>query len=293
MCRRLGSRALAALGIVSALLAAQPAAAKSGKAIEVDCGAGATIAAALASIGREGGTVLVSGVCHENVVLDRDGVTLQSEPAGAAGIVGPAADTPAVLVTGRHVVVSGFGTITGGPNGDGIRVAGGGSAEIIGNTVANNGRHGISVIESSFAAVEGNEVSGSVQNGIVVVGGAYARIHGNTSNNNGYYGILVFQAASADIDGNTANGNGYAGPFPRDGITVAFSSSARLSVATTEPNRMSGNARFGLLCASNSSIQVGASQLIGTNGTEPAFAENWPVGCAASPYPIPYASPDS
>jgi parallel beta-helix repeat protein len=269
MCRHFGSPALALLAVASAaLLAAQPAAAKSGKAIEVDCGAGATIATALASIGREGGTVLVSGVCHENVVLDRDGVTLQSEPAGTASIIAPDAAKEAVLIRGRNVKVAGFGMITGGL--DGIIADRSSKVELAGNTVQGNARLGIGIADASYALIKDNVVSGNAQVGIVVTTSSAADIHRNTVTANGATGISLSRASSADIDGNVITDNGFTWTpgFP-PGISVGLASHARLSFPNPEANTISGNAGYGVYCSSFSSVQIVMAQNFGTgNGVK-------------------------
>ncbi|HSD51422.1 MAG TPA: hypothetical protein VLG48_08440, partial [Candidatus Methylomirabilis sp.] len=87
------------------------------KTVEVDCTKGKTIAKALER-GNEDKplVVVVQGICSENVVIDRDDVTLQGNSSGD-GVTGldPTKDT--ILIDGARRVVLERLTVTGGKNG--------------------------------------------------------------------------------------------------------------------------------------------------------------------------------
>jgi len=244
--------------------------------VSVDCGNGATIGAVLAEL-RPGDTLLVRGVCRENVNIPADRSRLTLDGQGQATIDAPDAGPAALSITGREITVRGF-TITGGRNG--INVLRGGTAVIANNVIHHTGPdrrpgagEGINVGQHSFARIIGNTIRDNPAAGIIVHESGAARIGftdidntapaANTISNNAGVGIRVLTSATARVVGNTIRGNG------RDGIEVSGGSNAHVS-----GNLISGNGGSGILITQNSSVQLGADDeggLLGApNRTDPA-----------------------
>lgn len=81
---------------------------------------------------KPGDTLLVEGVCNENVFILQEVERITLDGQGLATINGPDATQPTVVVFGRGITIRGF-SITGGA--DGIRLANGASAFLESNTV--------------------------------------------------------------------------------------------------------------------------------------------------------------
>lgn len=202
-------------------------------AVTVDCAAGQTIAAALATPGTPL-TITVVGTCNENVVINRDDVTLTAGAAGA-GVNGPSATANAINILADRVTIDGL-TVTGGSSGIvatgatrfllrnctagptprvGIVAFQGSQGSIENCTVQNNGAGGIA-IQSGVATVIGSTISANTGIGININNNAGARIGiantgagiGNTITNNTGAGIHVSFASSAYIGANAISGNG-------------------------------------------------------------------------------------
>ena len=142
--------------------------------INVNCGAGGTIASALAKNIRPGTTILVGGTCNENVVIAEQHVNITLDGQGTATISGPDANSQTISVLGRGVTIKNFTSITGGRNG--IGVAQGGSATIDNNTVHNVGGSGIAMTNGANARIINNIIQNNPGSGISVSEGASARI---------------------------------------------------------------------------------------------------------------------
>src|SRR5262245_39231103 len=82
-----------------------------GGTVNVDCGAGGSLADALAGGAAR---IIVRGTCTGPVVVNRDDVVLEADAAGGS-IQGTDPDVSTVLVTGHRVTVAGL-TVSGGRN---------------------------------------------------------------------------------------------------------------------------------------------------------------------------------
>jgi parallel beta-helix repeat protein len=256
---------------------------------------------------RPGGSIVVSGTCHENVTIPigKDGITLDG--GGTAAITSADPTQPSVLVRARDVTVRGF-TVTGGFGG--ISVTMGGRAHIDGNTIRDSGSYGIGVsqlssavivnntIQNSFqagiglfetayafigfvlsndAAASSNVITGNRAQGVVVARGSYARIVGNDISYNGANGVNVRESSSAQISDNTLNGNG------QNGILVAQGSGVLLGADTgntifTRPNKTTeNNAAYGIRCQVGANADGRLGTLNGVSG--PSF---YTEGCVPS-----------
>ena len=81
----------------------------------VSCGSPAALQSAV-DAALPGDTLLVSGVCNENVVVGADTFRVTLDGQGTATINGPDATVATVLVVGKGITIRGF-TITGGRQG--------------------------------------------------------------------------------------------------------------------------------------------------------------------------------
>jgi parallel beta-helix repeat protein len=118
------------------------------------CGHERTIGQALKTL-KPGDTLLVSGTCNENLVIDEalHGITLDGQ--GRAAINGDSSAN-AVTVTGNGITIRGF-VVTGG-NPQAIAVQDGGTAVIDGNTIQFSARNGIAVFRGSSANIVNNTI---------------------------------------------------------------------------------------------------------------------------------------
>jgi hypothetical protein len=226
-----GLRTFVILGC-SLLTVAFAAPATAQQPVQVQCGAGGTIASALA---RPAGAlvIVVNGTCNENVTIARDDVTLKGAPG--ATISGPDSTKNTITVTGARITIESL-SVTGGSNGivgrgasllsvldcDVQNTAGSGivffqsaGGVVDGSTVQANPSEGI-LIESGSATLTNNTIQNNSQWGVVTANGASARIgisnsgqyDGNTIENNGFGGIHIILGAAAVVGGNTISGNG-------------------------------------------------------------------------------------
>jgi len=257
------------LGLAGVILAGAANAAPP-RTANVDCDVGRTISDALAnSDAVRPLVVVVSGNCVEDVVITRDDVTLIAAPESDASIAATAATSRAIVIQGQRVRIEGFAAIVGGL--DGILVNRGASAEIVGNTIrdavgddATRNGTGISVSGSSDARIWNNVIRDNHRQGINILEGSNGDIFANQIIDNGRYGIVVSRTAAADIDGNTITGNGDL--FDVDGIGVFWNSHARLS-NLDNANLIEENARNGVRCRRNSSIQFLKGQAFGSGNS--------------------------
>ena len=137
----------------------------------VDCPS-ETIAGVM-SEAQPGDTIMITGTCSENVVVDKDGITLDG--GGSAVIDGSTADAAAIAVIGhQNVTIRGL-TVQNGLHG--VRLAGGAAAVLEGTVVATgNARHGVLVEQNSHASVRGMlEANSNGADGILLNNGASAQ----------------------------------------------------------------------------------------------------------------------
>ena len=267
--------------------------------VTVDCDAGNTIMGAVGSV-KPGDTVLVSGICKEQVSIAPETVriTLDGQKKTTIQHPGGGAESPHALYNrGKEITIKGF-TVTGGL--DGIHLSGPASAVIDGNVVVKNAGRGIHIDKGSIARILNTTVEQSGLIGIDVTGVSYAYIGvfiprvlalspntirnnggpginierssgawivGNTITNNKESGISVHRNAQADIIANVINANG------GDAITVSYNSGVNLN---SEPRRdgpnqtASGqnNGGAGIRCMIGGYVEGPLGTLAGTKGAK-------------------------
>jgi hypothetical protein len=111
---------------LTATVLAAHAATASAATMNVDCAAGGKLQAAL-NLAAAGDTILVSGICEENLTVNDEAVRVTLDGQGTATIRGPNAAAATVTVLGRNITIRRF-IVTGGRQG--FSVLRGGSALI-------------------------------------------------------------------------------------------------------------------------------------------------------------------
>ena len=167
--------------------------------IAVDCSTG-SIGQVLGDKGDKSKPLLlrVRGNCTEQVIIERDDVTLEGDGAGVT-------ITGSVTVdTGRRALIANL--TVWNASGDAVTVVNGGSATIRGSTIADNGGYGVSVRNGSFARVEDSVLSrngrtNTEASGIFVGTGSTARGLRNTMEGNANAGIEVGDSSNYRSEG--------------------------------------------------------------------------------------------
>ena len=200
----------------------------------VDCDAGQTIGKALPAA-RPDDTLLVSGNCNENLIVQAEVISVTLDGRGRATINGGNDQTHAVIVRGKRIGIKGF-TVTGGR--DGIHLAGG-SADISDTVIRNVGLNGVFVDHNGFARLLNTRIEGNRGAGVVLNENSVARIgfiigrgksYPNTIAGNALDGIVVQRSSTAWIAGVAISGN------KGNGVTVDRNSQATLGGSTIDGN---------------------------------------------------------
>jgi parallel beta-helix repeat protein len=247
--------------------------------IDVHCESGGILQTSITGA-ASGDTIRVSGICNENVVVNKsviiDGSGIPSTGTPTAEIHATDPGTATVKITSGGVTFRNFHSIQGGQDGiyvsacgptifnntiqtngrDGILVSEGTGPTINSNNIHNNGRYGIDLYAGTFATIINNTITNNTDDGIYIIENSAGRIgfssgsdtvaSPNTITNNGGLGIYVHQSSNARIVGNTISDN--AG----DGIFVA-----RLSHADIASNTINHNTGNGIVVSGNSVVNLG------------------------------------
>jgi len=271
--------------------------------VQVHCGAGGTIASALARPARSL-VIVVHGTCDENVTIARDDVTLEGAPGGGT-VFGPDSTKHTIFVTGSRVTIKSL-SVTGGRNGinakgasflsvrdcdvhnaghSGITFDQSIAGHVDGSTIQANPQQGI-YIESASATLTNNVISGNGQWGVLATNGSSGRIgltdagqyDGNTIENNGEGGIRIFQGASATVAANTISGNGTnQQSTSRSGISVVDAAANIVGGNTITNHPSSGVAIHASRVVIGNNAFGSSVNTISQNGSQVAQA-NFPFG---------------
>jgi hypothetical protein len=239
----------------------------------VDCSAGGTVAAAIATA-RPGDTIALRGVCKESVNIPFETTRLTITGGGLATITHPTGNTtpgPAahvVYIRGRGITVTGL-RIHGGA--DGVHLSGPAHAVIHRNVISGNKGRGIHVDKGSVAQIADNVIERNEGGGIHITESSMARIgfiipplpqlQPNHVRHNGRYGILVDRGSTARIVGNRIETN--------DGPGVMVD---RTSEADVAANAIGGNAGDAVVVRRNSGVNLSSDRegpTDGPNATDP------------------------
>jgi parallel beta-helix repeat protein len=222
-----------------------------------------------------GDTILVSGICNENVDVYKS-VIIDGSGSLTTEIHGLAPDQPTVKIRAGSVTIKNFHSIQGGQDGiyvsvcgptilnntiqntgrDGVFVFAGTNPTINGNIIQTNTRHGIDLYAGSFATIINNTITANTNNGIYIGENSAGRIgfssgsdpaaSFNTITNNGGIGIQVYESSSARIVGNTISGN------TSHGVQVS-----KLSHADIADNTIEDNQQHGIYVSAGSGVNLG------------------------------------
>lgn len=204
-----------------------------------------------------GETIQVSGVCHENIVVRTNGITLVAGPNGAS-IAGPDATTNTIRIRARRVTVQGFDSISGGRNG--IVIQRTGSAIVADNTVESTGRNGVVVTEASYGRLLNNVIQNNSRSGVVVTLSSAADFDGNTVSGNGRDGVVVSSASAATLSGNSITENGTTTPR-RNALLVSTARVDFNGPNTISDNSLGNNSRA-VLCTLFGAMLARANQTV-------------------------------
>lgn len=226
-----------------------------GATVHVHCGktSASTIHGALQHLSAEGpNTVIVSGTCNENVVIQSlDKLTLQAE-AGAAIQDSSNGNNPTIfIIDSQRVTIQGF-TINGGSPGvlctdyslcrfsqntiqgaadDGVQISRSRS-DFDRDIIQNNGFRGLVVREQGTAVIPAVTIQGNADAGADVLDGSFLFASQSTISNNAFG--LRAENSTLRIDASTISGN------TLDGVLLQEASSARI-VNVAGPNTITGN----------------------------------------------------
>jgi parallel beta-helix repeat protein len=257
----------AVLAVAAALAWPTAASALSDLVVNVDCASGGRISQALSrpTLFDRRLVVAVSGTCNENVVIERDDVTIRAQSGG--GVSAADASKPAIVIDGaRRVALEGL-SVVGGLHG--VQVTGGAAAAIRSSAIRSSARVGVLAERGASVVVDGSTIENHGRVG-VSADGASAMITGSTVRGNGLYGVASNRGGSAtlgDLDsagnvccGNTIENNTF------DGVLVAESSSAVLYGNVIQGNGTT-TSRFGVLAVRQSSVVLRGGNLVRQNGS--------------------------
>jgi hypothetical protein len=234
----------------------------------VDCTRGQSIAQALERAPARKLMLIVRGYCNENVVIDRDDVTLQGDPAGGATVNGPSADTPTIDIAANRITIDGL-TVTGGRSG--INIYGASNIRIADSVVRNSGLDGISIAQSQAVSITNSKVQYAASIGIVanrggllignsevsfnkaggvhIASGSNLTANASSFSSNGAHGLGVFNASEAMVWDTRIIGNGTdPTAFFREGVYVAASH------AEFRNSTIADNARFGMVVTGRAGV---------------------------------------
>ncbi len=236
----------------------------------VDC-SGATpppaftsITAALASLPNAGpNTILVTGTCHENVVMfGRTDLTIAGNPT-ATVVPGNAAGHLLSINASQRIEIQNL-TIDGGR---GAIVNDNSRVDFISDTIQNSQGIGLTSIDSLVHVLD-STVQNSVRSGISVGGGTFyvdSDVTGTTVTNNGRVGIAVL-TGHLILNGGDGVTPGTQNVFSNNGLSgVEVASSAEADI--NGDNRIINNGgQWALLVLNGSSILVTGGTINGNTG---------------------------
>ena len=256
--------------LASAAILAWPTTASALKdlVIDVNCASGDGIARALdrPNVLDRRMVIVVNGTCAENVVIERDDVTLKA--AGSGGGVAPTnGASPAILVrSARRVTLENL-AVSGGNYG--ILATDGAFVTVRGGSVRSAVQHGIVVDDGASLLVDQGTIETNGQTGIFA-DGARARVVNSNIRGNGLSGVAAIRAGSAVLGSQDAAGNVCCGNLIEsntfDGVTIADSSMATLFGNTIQGNGAT-NGRFGVLAVHESAAVLRGGNVISSNGS--------------------------
>lgn len=196
------------------------------RTVSVDCSAGDTVTEALKLPAHEL-TVEISGLCVEDVVIDRDRVTLIGVTPDAGLRGSRTTPGPIVLIRGASAISLQDLLITGGET-IGMRIQRNGEARLRNVQLTETPFFGLLIDEASSALLADTVVADHGLFGVVLFGASGLTIEGTVDvSRNGQVGLLMSSGASLHANGVgqlTANDNGSFGLFLQAGSKGLFPS---------------------------------------------------------------------
>lgn len=175
-------------GIISACLMVQgDAFAKSEAFVTVDCTKKSLQTEVDASDPGIGTTIFVVGECFEDITITKDAITLNGDPDGLEIRGGAGTINGQITVQGADNVSLEYLTITG--PGAGLRITGGGDADVSQSVVDTNQASGIIVANAGTARITGTDITHNAQlAGLVLQRNAAVELQCNNviAGNNGW-----------------------------------------------------------------------------------------------------------
>ena len=216
-----------------------------GNTVRVDCDDGESINRAISRSNlAEKLTISVRGTCVENVVIDRDHVTLQPSKYGGGSIEAEDETKSVILITGDHVTVQDFdgASISGGSVGVGVLE--GGEASIINNHITGN-RFGVFLFWGGIGLLEGNLIDDN-EVGVLITFNSMGRLRSNQILSNDAGGFVSGSSSAWFQTGNSVSEN--------DG--VGFQVWRNATVRIDPDNTFAGNGTHGISCLVNGDLQI-------------------------------------
>jgi parallel beta-helix repeat protein len=237
--------------------------------IDVNCASGDRIARALdrPNVLDRRMVIVVNGTCNENVVIERDDVTLKAGTSGG-GVSAADAANPAIHVNGaRRILVENLNVVGGS---HGVYVTSSGGATVRGSSVRNAALTGVQVEGGSSAVVDASTVENNGNSGVVAVAASTVALYGSTVRGNALYGVVASRAANITVGNIDAAGNVCCGNTIEnnalDGVLVADGSTSILNGNTIQMNGTTVG-RFGVLVTRASSAVIRGGNVIRQNGS--------------------------
>lgn len=254
--------------------------------VSVDCNDGESINRAITRTNlAQRLTISVSGTCVENIVIDRDHVTLNAV-TGASIVAAETGDpfSSAVAVLGAtNVTIQGFASISGGFFA--ILISNGSQADVRNNTI-HAANQGLGIWRNSSAVVEDNWIHDNTT-GILVIQSSNIVARRNTINSNNY-GVRVFDSSHGDFSDNAIAGNDARGVEANQGSSIRLNGDKISANGTgvsvrwnsfalfwTGITTIHDNSNYGISCALNSSMNfLVEPDFAGVSANVPGNIEN-------------------
>jgi parallel beta-helix repeat protein len=203
--------------------------------IRVNCNRGDSVQSALDSLTGPA-TLVVTGTCHENIVIKKDDVTIQG-----GTFVGRDPNQNTIQVTAaRRALITGA-TVGGARNG--VVSFQGGSVTVENSIIQDNGKAGISANFGSSAIVKFCTIRDNSLQGVVVTDNSALVLINSTVTANGGTGVLAQRSSSARIGQNLLS---EAGPNTITNNTGNGVSITRSAYAIIDNNTITGNSSHGV-----------------------------------------------
>ncbi len=190
-----------------------------------------------------GDTVVVrDGTYTENVIVNKDHLTIKSENGARVTIIEAVRINDSVFtINTDYVTIQGFAAKRGS---SGIYLIDADYCNIFGNITSSNTNNGIYLVRSSDNTLNGNTASDNSEKGIYVRDSSNNDLINNTASGNSDKGIYLVRSSDNTLNGNTASDNSY-------GIHLVYSSSNDLI-----NNTASGNSDDGIYLRGSSNNRI-------------------------------------